>query len=241
MDFSVKTTARIAGSLYLIVIVGGLFAELMVRGKLVVNGDAAATARNIVAHQQLYRWGFAVEIFYCACNIPITLMFYKLFKIVNRDLTMLVVFFSITGTAVEAVSLLAHFAPIVFLGGGHQVSVFTTEQLQAWSYLSLEFFETGFSIALVFFGGYCICMGYMIFRSTFLPRLIGILLAFQGLCYLVLSFSNFLSPPLAHTLFPVLMVSGLGEISFCLWLLIAGVNTGNWHKLSATFNNTIQP
>lgn len=237
MNISIKNTARIAGFLYLIVIIGGLFAELMVRGQLVVNGDAAATARNIIAHQQLYRWGFAVEIFYCACNIPITLIFYKLFKIVNRDLTLMVVFFSITGTAVEAASLLAHFAPIILLGGGHQVSAFTTEQLQAWSYLSLQFFEKGFATALVFFGGYCICMGYMILRSTFLPRIIGFLLALQGLCYLLNSFSGFLSPALAAKIFPLLMVSALGEISFCLWLLIMGVNADKWNKLATLKNN----
>ncbi len=120
MKVSIKTMARIGGLLYLVVIIGGLFAEIFVRGRLVVPGDAAATAHNITTHEMLYRCGFAVEVFYCACNIPLILIFYRLFKVVSRDLTLMVVFFSLVGTAIESVSLLAHFAPLVFLGKGDQ-------------------------------------------------------------------------------------------------------------------------
>src|SRR5437868_9203938 len=106
---SPRSKARIAGLLYLIVIVGGLFAEIFVRGRLVVSGDPAATALNIQAHEMLYRFGFAVEVFYCACNVPLILIFYDLFKIVNRSAAVLVVLFSLIGTAIESVSLLCHF------------------------------------------------------------------------------------------------------------------------------------
>lgn len=230
MTNSIKKTARIGGLLYLVVIMGGIFAEVFVRGRLIVHDDAAATAHNITAHEMLYRLGFAVEIFYCACNIPLALIFYKIFKPVNKDLTYLVVFFSLVGTAIEGVSLIAHFAPLIFLGNGHEWAAFTPAQLQAWAYTSLRFFETGFSIALVFFGFYCISMGCLIFRSGFMPKIIGVLLSFQGLCYLVNSFANFLSPALATKIFPVLAVAGLGEISFCLWLLIKGVNAERWKE-----------
>lgn len=228
MRVPVKKMARLGGLLYLIVIIGGIFAEIFVRGKLVVPGDAAATAHNIIGHQMLYRSGFAAEVFYCACNMPLVLVFYRLFKIVNRDLTLLVVFFSLVGTAIESVSLLAHFAPLVFLGKSNQTVAFSEEHLQALSYMSIRFFEYGFNIALVFFGCYCLCMGRLIFRSTFLPKPIGVLLSIQGLCYLVNSFANFLAPAFAHALFPVLAVSGIGEISFCFWLLIKGVHTARW-------------
>lgn len=225
MKISTKNMARLAGLIYLMVIAGGIFAELMVRGKLVVTGDPAATARNIISHETLYRWGFAVEIFYCMLNLPLILIFYRLFNPVNRNLTFLVVVFSITGTAVEAVSLLFHFAPLILLSNKPYLSAFSAAELQGWSYLSLRFFEYGFCISLVFFGGYCLAMATLIYRSGFLPKFIGILLGFQGLCYLVNSFANFLSPPLAAQLFPVLEIAGLGEVSFCLWLLIAGVKT----------------
>ena len=94
-EASPRLKARIAGLLYLIIIVGGIFAEIFVRGRLVVHGDAAATAHNIVTHELLYRLGFAAEIFYCACNVPLILIFYDLFKVVNRSAALLVVFFSL--------------------------------------------------------------------------------------------------------------------------------------------------
>jgi hypothetical protein len=240
MEVSPRTEARIAGFLYLIVIVGGLFAEIFVRGRLVVHGDAVATAHNILTHELLYRLGFAVEVFYCACNVPLMFILYDLFKIVNRSAAILVVLFSLVGTAVESVSLLAHFAPIILLGGGRQLGAFTTEQLQSWSYVSLQFFERGFAIALVFFGFYCFAIAYLIMRSTFFPRVIGALLAIEGLFYLINSFSNFLAPKFAAIFFPFLMVSGVAEISLCLWLLVVGVNVQRWKEQASAAGVTIR-
>src|ERR1700685_3196333 len=100
---SPQLKARIAGGLYLIVIAGGIFAELFVRGRLVVPGDAAATAHNIMAHEFLYRCGFSVELFYLLCNMPLILIFYDLFKVVNKNIALLDAFSSLTSTAVEAV------------------------------------------------------------------------------------------------------------------------------------------
>jgi hypothetical protein len=229
-ETSPRLKARIAGLLYLIVIIGGIFAEIFVRGRLVVHGDAAATAHNIVGHELLYRLGFAAEIFYCACNVPLILIFYDLFKVVNRNVALLVVFFSLVGTAVEIVSLFAHFAPLVLLGGGHYLSAFTVEQLQAAAYMSLQLFEYGFAICLVFFGFYCLSFGYLIFRSTFFPRIIGVLLVIQGLLYLTNRFANFLAPGIAARVFPYLAASAVAEISLCLWLLVMGVNVQRWNE-----------
>ncbi|WP_213804430.1 DUF4386 domain-containing protein [Granulicella sp. dw_53] len=227
---SPRLKARVAGLLYLIVIAGGIFAELFVRGQLVVHGDAAATAHNIMTHELLYRLGFAVEIFYCACNVPLVLLFYDLFKVVNRSVAVLVVFFSLVGTAIESVSLLGHFAPLLLLGGGHSLNGFTAEQLQSLSYVSLQLFERGFAIALVFFGFYCLLFGYLIFRSTFFPRVIGVLLALEGVCYLINSFANFVAPAFAARFFSYLMVFGLAEVLLCGWLLVRGVNVERWRE-----------
>lgn len=229
-EASPRLKARIAGGLYLIIIVGGIFAEVFVRGRLVVHGDAAATAHNIVTHELLYRLGFAAELFYCSCNVPLTLIFYDLFKVVNRSVTLLVVFFSLVGTAIESVSLLCHFAPLILLGGGHYLTALTAEQLQAWAYVSLQLFEYGFAIALVFFGFNCLALGYLVFRSTFLPRIIGVLLAIEGLLYLINSFTNFLAPGIAARVFPYLAASAVAEISLCLWLLVMGVNDQRWKE-----------
>src|ERR1700690_4486065 len=148
-EASPRLKARVAGGLYLIVILGGIFAEVFVRGRLTVAGDAAATARNIMTHEMLYRLGFAVELICCLCNVPLTLIFYDLFKVVNRSVALLVVFFSLMGSAVESVSLLFHFAPLILLGGRGYLGVFSAEQLQTLAYISLDLFEQGFAIALV--------------------------------------------------------------------------------------------
>jgi hypothetical protein len=222
--------ARIAGGLYLIVIVGGIFAEIFVRGRLVVHGDAAATAHNIQAHELLYRLGFAVEVFYLACNVPLTIIFYGLFKVVNKNVALLEAIFGLVSTAIEGVSLLAHFAPLVLFGGGHYLSAFTTEQLQAAAYSSIELFEAGFAISLVFFGFDCLAMVYLIVRSTFFPRLIGVLLAIEGAGYLINSFALFLAPALQKRIFPYFAATAIAEVALCLWLLVMGVNVQRWKE-----------
>ena len=222
--------ARIAGGLYLIVIVGGIFSELFVRGHLVVHGDAAATAHNIQAHELLYRLGFVVELFYCACNVPLILILYNLFKVVNKNLALMMVFFAFVTDAIEGVSLLAHFAPLLLLGGGHYLSAFTTEQLQSAAYLSVQLFEHGFAICLVFFGFDCLTMACLIIHSKFLPRLIGMLLAIEGLGYLINSFSLFLAPKLQARIFPYFTATAIAEIALCLWLIVMGVDVQRWHE-----------
>lgn len=222
--------ARIAGGLYLIVIVGGIFAELFVRSRLIVHGDAAATAHNIQTHELLYRLGFAVEVFYCACNIPLVLIFYGLFKVVNKNAALMLVFFDLTANAIEGVSLLAHFAPLLFLGNGNYLAAFRPEQLQSAAYLSLQLFEHGFAISLVSFGFSCLTMAYLIFTSRFLPRLIAALLVIEGLGYLLNSFALFLAPALQARIFPYFMPTAIAEVALCLWLLIMGVDVRRWKE-----------
>lgn len=137
-ETSPRTQARIAGVLYLVVIVTGIFAEIFVRQALMVSGDAAATAANILAHEQRFRWGFVGELIACACNIPIAVIFYNLFKVVNRSLTLAVVFFTLVGTAIESVVLLDHFEPLILLKGAAYLNAFTPKQLQAQAYASLN-------------------------------------------------------------------------------------------------------
>jgi hypothetical protein len=229
-ETSPRLYARTAGFLYLIVIVGGIFAELIVRGRLVAHGDAAATARNILAHQMLYRWGFAVELFYCVCNVPVTVIFYNLFKVVNRNVTLMMVVLDLVVNTIESVSLLGHYAPLLLLNGGHHLRAFTPEQLQGLSYLSIELFEHGFAIALFFFGFDCFAMAYLIYKSTFMPRIIGALLAIEGVGYIVNSSALFLAPTIQPHIFPYFAPTALAEIALCLWLLVMGVNVERWKE-----------
>ncbi|HET7435460.1 MAG TPA: DUF4386 domain-containing protein [Thermoanaerobaculia bacterium] len=219
-DFRPQVFARLAGFLYLIIIVGGVFAELFVRQRLIVANDPAATGRNILAHEQLFRLGFAAQLVPLLCNMFLAVLLYRLFVIVNRHLALSVVFFSLVGSAVEAASLLAHYAPLVFLKRG----------AEAGAYMALSLQAVGFSIALTFFGCTCVVRGWLIYRSRFMPRIIGALLSFQGVCYLANSFANFLAPGVARRLFSLLLVSAVGEILLCLWLLIRGVNVERWNE-----------
>lgn len=227
-DTSPRFNARMAGVLYLLT---GLvaFDEFSVLGRLVVHGDPAATAANIMAHQLLFRLGFAAQIVAQAVNIPLAVIFFDLFRVVNRSLARLVVFFMLTGTAIETVALLSRFTPLIILNNGDSLSAFKPEQLQGAAYASLQLYEFGFTTALVFFGFYCLSLGYLVFKSAFLPRIIGVLLAIGGLAYLTGNFANFLSPAFAGHLFPYYLIfPGLGEGSLILWLLAMGVNDQRW-------------
>jgi hypothetical protein len=231
-EMSPQLKARTAGALYLIVIVGGIFSELIVRGRLIVTGDAAATAHNIMAHEFLYRCGFSVELFYLLCNMPLILLLYDLFKVVNRTVALLDALFGMICTAIEAISLLGHYAPLILLKNDHYLSAFTPEQLQAASYISIQLFEYGFAICLAFFAFSCFAMGYLIFKSCLLPRIIGVLLAIEGVFYFLNSYSMFLAPKFAPRIFRFLAASAIAEISLCLWLLVMGVNVQRWKELA---------
>jgi hypothetical protein len=230
-ETSPRLKARIAGFLYLINIVAGAFIYGFVRAAMIAPGDAATTAANILKHELIYRLGFVAGLIPVLCNVPLALIFYDLFKVVNRSLSALVAFFTLVATAIEAVNLLNYFAPLILLAGGNYFSAFKADQLQVFAYMSLALHAIGFNVALVFFAFYDLLIGYLIFRSTFLPRILGVLMAIGGLCYLSNSFATFLSPGFAARLVPYIQVpSGIAELSLCLWFLIVGLNVPRWQQ-----------
>jgi hypothetical protein len=211
------------------VILGGVFAEMFVRARLVVPGDAAATADNIRAHDLLYRLGFVAELIYCVCNVPLILILYRLFKVVNENVALIAILFSFLAVGIESMSLLAHVAALEILGTGNALAAFSAAQLEAGAYLAVQLFERGFAISLVFFGFACLAMAYLILKSWFFPRVIGALLAIEGLGYLVNSFSLFLAPALQAKIFPFFSATAVAEVALCLWLLVIGVNVRRWN------------
>jgi hypothetical protein len=229
VEASPRQLARIAGSLYLINIICGFFAIGYVPAAIVVSGDPAATARNILAHESLYRLGIVAHVIVLLTNIPLMVIFYELLKVVNRRASLLVVCFSLAGTTVEGAYLLNQFTPLILLNGGTSVSELTAAQLQAQVSTPLALLAIGYSLAQVFYVGYLLLTGYLIVRSTFLPRILGVLLAIGGVCYLFYSFASFLSPEFAAHLVPYIQLpSGIGELAVCLWLLVVGVNGQRW-------------
>ena len=219
--------ARLAGLAYLICGTAYGYADGSVRGKLVVAGDAAATARNILANQPLYRLGFAADMISVLGYLVVTLLLYDLFRPVSRSLSFHAAIFSICGCVVQAVSSLFHLDPLAVLSGAPYLNSFKPEQLQSQALFFLDLRAQAMNIYMLFFACYCILLGSLILRSTFMPRIIGVFMAIAGAGYM-----TFLSPPLAHDLFAhVLMPAGmLGEGSLILWLLIFGVNSQRWRQ-----------
>ncbi len=220
---SPRPSARITGVVYFLYFLMAVLGEFFLRG-LVIEGNAAATANNILAHQTLFRWGLASSLIAIAFYIAVTALFYDLFKPVSSRLSLLAAFFSLVGCAILAFASLFQLAPLVLLGGSEYLGVFKVEQLRALALMFLELNTQANNICVVFFGVYCILIGYLIFRSAFLPRILGVLMALAGLGWL-----TFLSPPLASHLSPYNLVFGfLAELALCLWLLVVGVDVQRW-------------
>lgn len=233
-DASLRLEARIAGGLYLIVIVTAGFAEAFARGKVIVSGDAAATAANILAHETFYRLGGAADMLNLACDIAVAILLYDLLRPVSKTIALLSSVYKLVGDGVTAVATLEHFAPLVFLSGQTYLNVFSTEQLHAQAMASVRLHSQAYNIAMVFFGFNCLLLGYVVYKSTFLPRLIGVFLSVAGVCYALNSFARFLSPAFAAHLFPYILWPGLlGEWSLALWLTVFGINIPRWKARAA--------
>ena len=230
---SPRQLARSAGALYLVNIVLGAFAIGVVPAILVVP-DLATTAHNIAAHELLYRSGLVAHLVVTVTNVAMAVIFYDLFKVVNRRLALLDVFFTLVATAIEAAGLLSQFTPLVLLGNGRYASALPAAQLQALAHLPGDLSTVNYSIYGVFYGFDIICVAYLVLRSGFLPRAIGVLLAIDAVTYLVYGFVNLLAPGVAAHLVPWIELPPLlGEGSFCLWLLVVGVDTGRWKERAA--------
>lgn len=224
-EISPRFLARMGGACWLICFLTSIY-PLLVSGRLIVRRDAAATAANLLAHEAFFLSGSALLLVSTAFYVGATLFVYDLLKPVNRSLSLLAAFFSLVGCAVGAMSCLFNFAPFVLLKGTPYLSVFTNAELQALAYAFLALRVQANDIGLFFFGLHCLGVGYLIVRSTFLPRPVGLLMLLAGLGWL-----TFLWPPLARNLAPFNMLPGaVGELSLILWLLVKGVNVARWNE-----------
>lgn len=239
MDRTVESSpqlyARIGGALYLIIIVIGLYGEMFVRDKLIVSGDATATAKNILASESLWRFHIAAELFLLICAIVLLMILFVLLRPVSRELTLLALFFNLISIGIEAATTMYLIVALFPLGSAGYLKAFSHEQLYAMASLTLKSHDYGFGVSLLFFGCFCVVIGRVIYRSGFLPKAIGALMQVAGVCYLTDSFALVLNPSFANRLFPaILLPAFVGETSFCLWLLFKGVNVQRWKELAGT-------
>jgi hypothetical protein len=238
---SPQVYARIGGVLYLIVIIIGFCTEFFVRDKLVVSGDVSATANNIMASESLWRISIAADVILLVCAVALTLILYVLLRPVNKNLALLAVFFNIVEFPIEAVSKLFLFAALFLSGNADYLKAFEPHQLHALVKISLRLHDYGFGIDLVFFGFACLVYGYLLFRSGYFPRTLGVLMAIAGLSYLANSFTLILAPAYAGTIFLILVLALIGELSLCLWLIVKGVNVAKWNEMARLPAECSQP
>lgn len=225
---SPKSLARLAGLFEALEGTVYTFGQVVVLGKIVVFGDAAKTAANVLAHENLYRLGFACCIAGTIFHVLWAVLFHDLFRVVNRRLSSAALGVILVGCAVQAATMLLYVAPLLLLTGPGAAS-WPPGQLQALALTLFRWNGYAFDAYLVFFGLWCFLVGILISRSAFMPKILGILLAIDGVGWML-----YLAPPFAIGVFPVIAVaSAISELPLQLWLLIKGVDSERWERQAA--------
>jgi hypothetical protein len=226
-ESSPRLTARLAGAFQLAEALAFTFGYLFILGNaLTESGDAAATAANILGREGLFWLGFVLTMLAVVFHIAWALLMYELLKPINRSLSSFSVFIMLIGCAIQAVMCVFYLAPLPLLHGGSVFGALTPGQLQALAFMFLKLNTYAFDVYLVFFGLWCILTGYLIFKSTFLPRVLGLLLMISGLGWVI-----YLLPPIATRLFPFIAgASALGEVPLEFWLIVMAVNAQRWKE-----------
>jgi hypothetical protein len=217
--------ARVAGTLYLFANILAPFTLLYLPARFIVRGDATATASNIIASESLFRFGIVGNLFTFIANIFLALALYQLLKVVSKNLASLMVIFFLIGIPIAMLNELNQLAVLQLLSGADYLKAYPTDQLQTLAYLLLRLHSHGLLMAHIFFGLWLFPMGYLVFKSSFIPKIVGVLLVIAGLGYLVQSFAVFLGYNV-----DIILFTGWGELVFLLWLLIKGVNVEQWKK-----------
>lgn len=196
-SLSPRTLARIAGALYLFNIVLGAYA---------IGYVPSVVGHDVQSHELLFRTGIAAHVVVTLTNVPLAVIFYELFKVVNRRLALLNVFFTLVATAIEVADVVSQLGT---LSAAH---------------------SAGYDISTIFFGFDILVLGYLVFVSTFMPRAVGVLLIVDAVAYVVYAFSDILAPGFAAHLVPWVQLPALaGEGSLTVWLLVVGLNSQRWH------------
>ena len=226
---SIRQTARVTGALILVLVVLGPFSLLYVPSTVVVPGDAAATASNIAASEGLFRLGLVSDSAVFLIEIAIVALLYVLLRPVSRTLSLIAAFARLAMAVVQGVNLFNHLFPLALLSGADYLSVFQPNQLNALVMLFLDVHKSGTLVWGLFFGLHLVVLGYLVYRSGYIPGILGALLVVAGVCYLVQSFGNLLAPTYGEILTFIGFLS-IVEVAFPIWLVIKGVNAERWQE-----------
>ena len=235
-EVSPRLKARIAGFLYIIIIAGALFIPFAVAPSGLMLGDAALpTVAKILAARQLYILSGVAQLIVAACDVGVALLLHELLKPVSKRLSFLAAFFRLVFAAIVIANLFNHFAPLVLLTGSVHLGAFNPDQLDALAQMFIRLRTTGLDIALVFFGIHCALVGFLLLRSTFFPRILGLLMMIGGAGYMANILACIIPYAVAARLFPYIMLpAGVAEILLTTWLIIVGVNVAKWRAAART-------
>jgi len=221
-----KRLARWIGLLYLVLIATAAFAQGYVSERLFVAGDAAATAANILANKGLIRAGYAFYLVEMACDMTVAALLYVLLKPVSRPVALVALVLSLAGAVFKTFARVFFLLPLFILGGTTALAAFAPEQREALAALSLRINDQGAALAMAFFGFATLLKGFLVLRSGFWPRALGVLSILGGLGWL-----SYLYAPLLSRVFPYVMGIGLlGVAVHIFWLLVFGVDEKRWRE-----------
>ena len=217
--------ARLIALLYLFESAASVAGQLIIPGRLVVTRDATATASNILANEAMFRVGIAGALVAVAFHILTGVLFYYLLKPVSRTFALFTVLLLVVASGIQASAALMQSGALVALKGTVSLGAFAAEHREAIALLLLDWNDQTYNFYLVFFGLWCIALGALMMRATFLPRILGAGMVLAGVGYL-----PYLYPPLANSLYPYNLVLGVGELALVLWLVIRGVDAQRWEE-----------
>src|SRR6266849_3615484 len=219
---STKNPGRFAGLLYVVMSIFGFFALIYVPSKLIVHGNATATASNIAASETLFRLGIACNLIGQAGFIFVALALYELLKGVNQRHAVVMVTLILVAIPIALLNELNAIAALVLVRGADFLSVVEKPQRDALAMLFLNLHGYGFDVAGIFWGLWLFPLGWLVYRSGFIPRFLGVLVMLNGFTYPVSSFTSLLLPQYEHIVSRWMMPFGFGELVFMFWLLIMG-------------------
>ena len=218
-DISQRQAALIAGFGLLIMTIFYVFADFFVFQKLIVPGDAATTANNIIASEMLFRTGIGCILIVLICDVVVAWALYIILKQVNKNLSLLTAWLRLVYAVMLGIAILNFVVVLILLSGADYLAVFETDQLHAQVLLFLNAFYDVWALGLIVFGFHLAALGYLAFKSDYIPKILGILLMAAGLGYLIDYFGSLLFP---NSDVAISMVLGWGELIFMFWLLFKG-------------------
>lgn len=232
---SIKRTARVAGVLYLMIFLVFPLATLG-RSTIFVAGDAAATAENLVANDSLLRWGIVGESVVFLIEVVLAALLYVILRPVSRSISLAAALARVGEAVIQAANLLFSFLAVLLVGGAGYLAVLEPAQLDALALLALDANELMILVWGLFFALHLALLGWLVYKSGFFPRILGVLLALAGTGYFVESFGKILTPDLGDLLSTVVLVLAIpGELVFALWLVIKRVDEEKWHEAREVF------